>query len=194
MAVIDYTCVCGKQMRFKPEHAGKKTKCPDCNATITVPGSDDDVEDYEDEEEPVATGKTHSSGMSVTGKRAVVSLGGAIVPSMFGTTTLEIEGSRLIEETRGIVSHRHAELLLGEVDSAELVVKPNPAVLGASIALIPVFGVGLLLLPFYFIMKYKFLIIHSGNNATVVAIKGSEDPFHDFMDNVLTLAAKAKRH
>jgi VIT1/CCC1 family predicted Fe2+/Mn2+ transporter len=113
---------------------------------------------------------------------------------MFGTTTLEMVGGRLIEETRGIVSHRHAELLLSEVDSAELLVKPNPAVLGASIALTPFFGVGLLILPFYFIMKYKFLIFHSGSNATVVAIKGSEDPFHDFMDAVLTAAAKAKRH
>jgi hypothetical protein len=73
MAVIDYTCVCGKQMRFKPEHAGKKTKCPDCNATITVPDVDDDEEeDYEDDAGAVSTGRARSSGTSVTGKRAVV--------------------------------------------------------------------------------------------------------------------------
>ena len=197
MTTVDYTCVCGKQMRFKAEHAGKKTKCPDCEATIIVPSSaDEDVEEYDDHEEEPAPGtssRTRGSITSVTGRRAVASFGSQIVPSMFGTTTLEIDGARLIETTHGILSQRHAELLLTEVDSAEFRIQPNPALLGAGIALLPLFGIGLLVLPFYFFVKYKFLIIHSGSNTTVVAITGNEDPFRDFMDNVLTAAETAKQ-
>ena len=197
MATVDYTCVCGKQMRFKAEHAGKKTKCPDCEATIVVPSSaDDDVEEYDDHEEepaPATRPRTRGSITSVTGRRAVASFGNQIVPSMFGTTTLEIDGARLIETTHGILSQRHAELLLTEVDSAEFRIQPNPALLGAGLALLFMFGIGLLVLPFYFFIKYKFLIIHSGSNTTVVAITGNEDPFRDFMDNVLAAAEAAKR-
>lgn len=197
MATVDYTCVCGKQMRFKAEHAGKKTKCPDCEAVIVVPSSDDDddAEDYDDaeEEHSAAAPRSRGSITSVTGRRAVASFGGQIVPSMFGTTTLDIDCARLIETTHGILSQRHAELLLTEVDSAEFRIQPNPALLGAGIALLPLFGLGLLVLPFYFFVKYKFLIIHSGSNTTVVAITGNENPFRDFMDNVLKAAEAAKQ-
>ncbi len=195
MAIVDYTCVCGKQMRFKGEHAGKRTKCPDCEATIVVPAAEaDDAEDDDaDHEGPTTMTREPSSIMRVTGRRAVASFGGQIVPSMFGTTTLELDGTRLIETTQGILSHRHAELLLTEVDSAELRIQPNPALLGAGIALLPFFGLGLVVLPFYFLVKYRFLIIHSGSNTTVVAFAGNDEPFRDFMHNVLT-AAEATKH
>jgi hypothetical protein len=201
MAVVEFTCVCGKQMRFKGEHAGKKTKCPDCEAMIVVPShEDDDVEDYDDNDghdaaDRTALSRRGSSTDAVTGRRAVASFGGQIVPSMFGTTTLELNGSRLIETTRGVLSNRYAELLLTEVDSAELRIQPNPALLAAGLALIPAMGLGLVVLPFYFFVKYKFLIIHSGSNTTVVAITGKEEPFRDFMEKVLTAAEATKvRH
>src|SRR5687767_13584352 len=128
MATVDFTCVCGKQIRFKAEHAGKKTKCPDCNATITVPSPEaDEAEDYDEyNEEDASTSslpRRVAAVTSVTGKRAVVSFG-QVVPSMFGKTTLELEDGRLIETTQGPLSRRHAELLLTEVDSAELRVQP----------------------------------------------------------------------
>ncbi len=196
MATVDYTCVCGKQMRFKGEHAGKRTKCPDCEATIVVPASEtDEAEDYDrdGDDEATTVAREPSSITRVTGRRAVASFGGQIVPSMFGTTTLELEGSRLIETTEGVLSKRHAELLLTEVDSAEMRIQPNPALLGAGLALLPLYGLGLAVLPFYFFVKYRFLIIHSGNNTTVVAVTGKEEPFLDFMHNVLT-AAEATKH
>ncbi len=196
MATVDYTCVCGKQMRFKGEHAGKRTKCPDCEATIVVPASEaDDAEDYDPDgdDETTTIAREPSSITRVTGRRAVASFGGQIVPSMFGTTTLELEGSRLIETTEGVLSKRYAELLLTEVDSAEMRIQPNPALLGASLALLPLYGLGLAVLPFYFFVKYRFLIIHSGNNTTIVAVTGKEEPFRDFMHNVLT-AAEATKH
>ena len=37
MSTIDFTCTCGKKLRFKAEHAGRKTKCPECDAPVTVP-------------------------------------------------------------------------------------------------------------------------------------------------------------
>ncbi len=193
MATVDFRCVCGKQMRFKSEHAGTKTKCPDCEATIIVPSSDEDEDVGDYAEHSGAQQRPRGLITSVTGRRAVASFGGQIVPSMFGTTTLEIDGTRLIETTHGVLSQRHAELLLTEVDSAELRIQPNPALLGASLVLLPVFFLGLLVLPFYFFIKYKFLIIHSGSNTTVVAITGGENPFREFMNNVLTAAEMAKR-
>jgi hypothetical protein len=36
---IRFACDCGKQMQAKSEHAGKKTKCPDCGAVLTIPGA-----------------------------------------------------------------------------------------------------------------------------------------------------------
>lgn len=191
MATVDYTCVCGKQMRFKGEHAGKRTKCPDCEATIVVPAAEVDDEDQHDGE-TTTMAREPSSITRVTGRRAVASFGGQIVPSMFGTTTLELEGTRLIETTQGILSKRHAELLLTEVDSAELRIQPNPALLGAGLALLPLYGLGLAVLPFYFFVKYRFLIIHSGSNTTVVVVTGKEQPFRDFMHNVLTAAEATK--
>jgi hypothetical protein len=34
---IEFTCECGKKMTAKAEWAGKKTRCPACNAAITIP-------------------------------------------------------------------------------------------------------------------------------------------------------------
>src|SRR5262245_48489907 len=34
---ISVTCTCGKQLKAKDEHAGKKAKCPLCGASLTVP-------------------------------------------------------------------------------------------------------------------------------------------------------------
>ena len=70
MATVDYTCVCGKQMRFKAEHAGKKTRCPDCEATIIVPSSaaEVDVEDYEEAEDADDHGRA-AGGRAATKRR-----------------------------------------------------------------------------------------------------------------------------
>ena len=36
---IAVTCTCGKQLRVKDEHAGKKVKCPDCAAVVAIPAA-----------------------------------------------------------------------------------------------------------------------------------------------------------
>jgi hypothetical protein len=193
MTTVDFTCICGKQIRFKAEHAGKRTRCPDCSATITVPGPEaEEAENYDgDDERDLSFPRRSSSVTRVTGKRAVVSFG-QVVPSMFGQTTLELDDGRLIETTHGPLSRRHAELLLTEVDSAEIRVQPNPALLAAAIATLFI-AIGFVILIAYFVIRYKYLIIHSGNNSMVVAIAKNEDAFHDFMDAVLAAAAQAKQ-
>jgi hypothetical protein len=35
---VVFACTCGKPLRAKEESAGKKTKCPQCGAIITIPG------------------------------------------------------------------------------------------------------------------------------------------------------------
>jgi hypothetical protein len=35
---ITFNCACGKTLRVADEHAGKRVKCPACNAIGTVPG------------------------------------------------------------------------------------------------------------------------------------------------------------
>lgn len=196
MSTINYTCTCGKQVRFRSEHAGRKTKCPECGTTITVPDADtDDLDDYDEEDAGGSSHMSHrssGSGRSVTGKR-VIAQWGQIVPSMFGRTTLEIMDGCLVDNTQSLLTRRHLELLLSEIDSAEIRITPNAAFLGAGIVLLPLFGLGLLVLPFYFISKYKFLIFHSGSNTTALVISGKEDPYREFMQLVLTAAQKAKR-
>lgn len=36
---ISIQCACGKKFRAKDEHAGKRTKCPDCGRTLTIGAS-----------------------------------------------------------------------------------------------------------------------------------------------------------
>lgn len=71
MATVDFRCVCGKQMRFKAEHAGKKTRCPDCEATIIVPHREDEdvekYEEYEDEGDEHAVATVKRTGSRVRG-------------------------------------------------------------------------------------------------------------------------------
>lgn len=195
MSTINYTCTCGKQVRFRSEHAGRKTKCPECGTTITVPDAEtDDLDDYEDNDVASSPPATRSSRgvRSVTGKR-VIAQWGQIVPSMFGRTTLELEDGSLVDNTQSLLTRKHLELLLSEIDSAEIRIQPNAAFLAAGIVLLPLFGLGLLVLPFYFISKYKFLIFHSGSNTTALVISGKEDPYREFMQQVLAAAQRAKR-
>lgn len=38
MAIV-FHCKCGRPLKASPEAAGKKTKCPGCNAVLTIPGT-----------------------------------------------------------------------------------------------------------------------------------------------------------
>src|SRR5438445_767594 len=36
--IITFSCRCGAALKAKAETAGKRTKCPQCNAVLTIPG------------------------------------------------------------------------------------------------------------------------------------------------------------
>src|SRR5437588_12493077 len=35
--MIDFTCDCGKPLRAREEHAGQRTRCPDCGRELIIP-------------------------------------------------------------------------------------------------------------------------------------------------------------
>ncbi len=74
-AVVTFQCgECNQPMQAKAEFAGKKTKCPACKATVTIPGPEEEaeeVEEVEEEETPrnrIQAGKPQSKK---AGKRPV---------------------------------------------------------------------------------------------------------------------------
>lgn len=42
---ISVTCPCGKQLRAKPEHAGKRAKCPGCGQVLMIPAAETDLQE-----------------------------------------------------------------------------------------------------------------------------------------------------
>jgi hypothetical protein len=49
---ITLNCTCGKTLRVADEHAGKRVKCPVCNAVITPPAPEPEFEIVEDVPKP----------------------------------------------------------------------------------------------------------------------------------------------
>ncbi|MCI0704448.1 MAG: hypothetical protein L0241_25620 [Planctomycetia bacterium] len=52
---ITFNCTCGKTLRVPDEHAGRRAKCPACNAIVDIPGPDPV---FEIVEKPPATSST----------------------------------------------------------------------------------------------------------------------------------------
>jgi len=129
---------------------------------------------------------------SVQGKPASAALG-TVVPSMFGRTTLYLLKDRVVENTKRIVAGRDSELLLSEVDSAEITFKGNPLWIVLGFVTIALYGLGIIFFIIYFFAKHKFLIIHSKSNAQVVCIKGDDSNHREFMKAVLGTAVQVKK-
>ncbi len=207
---ISLDCPCGKALRVQDHLAGKKVKCPVCGEILDVPGASatrdkEDVVFDEIAPEPrpskslattssTSVRKSRSGELSVSGKAASSSFGHVLVPSMFGNTTLTLRGDRLIDDTKKIVASHHSEILLSRIDSAEIAVSGNNALLGIGLVTLPMFGVGVLFFLLYLFIKNRFLVIRSGSNAAVLVIKGAEDEFQEFLDAVLTAAAEHSRN
>jgi hypothetical protein len=124
--------------------------------------------------------------MSVKGKRAYAKLGG-LTPAMFGSTVFEMHKDRVIEITRGPVLARDCHVSIAEVDSAEVVTCGNPLFLVLGFLTLALFGLGLLFFVLYFVLKHKFLVLHSSSNIMAMAIKGDPSQFHEFKSNVIKL-------
>jgi hypothetical protein len=50
---IIFACTCGKTLRVPDVHAGRRAKCPACNAVVNIPAPGPDFEIIEDAQKPV---------------------------------------------------------------------------------------------------------------------------------------------
>src|SRR5262245_570884 len=46
---VTFACACGKQLRVADEHAGRRVKCPSCEAVVAVPAPDEVEESVEED-------------------------------------------------------------------------------------------------------------------------------------------------
>jgi hypothetical protein len=132
------------------------------------------------------------TGMAVT----VMFNGQMLAPfamGLFGSTRIELLPTRVVEDTKYIVSAKQNEILLSEIDNVEYAVRGNQLLLVLGFAMLPLCGVGLIFLLLYcFLFKYRFLIIRSRTAMQVIGVKGDPDRYLDFMQDVLAEAERVK--
>lgn len=134
--------------------------------------------------------------MELTGKPGLARYG-AVAPGFFGRTTLQLQSTRIVEQTKKIIATRNCVVLLTQVDSVEIVEQGNPLwlVLGfyGFITLIRfgafAFLIGILFLVLYFIFKNKYLMVRSGSNLQLVVLNSqNEASGEQFVQAVLKAA------
>jgi len=196
---IQVTCPCGRSLRLRDELAGLRVKCPECGDAIDVPTASHAERAFLDDDSEVETAGSPSAdddslaeldGNSVMGK-PVKSIGNVLVPSMFGTTRLILREHVLVEDTKRLLSQRRVEMLIAEVESAELRVDPNPILLVLTVVTLPIL-IGLIFLLLYLFRLNRSLVFHSSGNAIVVGVKGDVQRYENFMQQVLQAARTAR--
>lgn len=132
--------------------------------------------------------------LEISGK-AANSYYGFLAPALFGKTTLQLCETRIIERTRKIVATRYCEVILSEVDSAEIVEDGVSWLLVIGFLTLAIYGLGIIFFILYFFFKYKYLIIRSGSNAQVLCISGSGgmERAKTFMTEVLRLSEQVRK-
>lgn len=196
---IQVTCPCGRSLRLRDELAGLRVKCPECGDALDVPTAseasrvffEDDIEDdSEDSESKESDSTSQTDAKSVTGK-PVKTIGNVLVPNVFGTTQLTLRDHVIVEETKRLLSQRHVEVLLTEIESAELRVDPNPILLVLAIVTLPIL-IGLIFLLLYLFRLNRSLVVRSAGNAIVIGLKGDLRRYERFMEQVLEAARTAR--
>jgi hypothetical protein len=104
-----------------------------------------------------------------TGKPATVHYG-MIAPAAYGKTTLSINSNTVIERTKRIIATRYCEAPIAKIDSVEIVEDGNPLLLLLGFGTLMMMGLGIVFFVLYFVMKYKYLVVRSGNNIQIVMI------------------------
>lgn len=138
-------------------------------------------------------GKRGQPLATVTGKPASASLVGTVVPAMFGITTLQLFQTRVVETTKRIMTERDSEILLTQIDSAELTANGRRLWLLLGLLTLSFYGLGLVFIILYFVApKHRCLIIRSASNAQFVAFSGDEMQYSQFMEAVLAAAEQQK--
>lgn len=129
---------------------------------------------------------------AVVGK-PVIGRGGTLFVCTFGQTSIELTDGRVVERTRRIVSRRHCQLLLKEVDSVELVQQGNALWLVLGILTLVLFGLGLVFIVVYVLVPHRFLLVRSKNNLQVLATRGDPANYEFFLARVLAAADATRR-
>ncbi len=111
-----------------------------------------------------------------------------ITAATFGKSKLTLHDTKLVENTKQIISRRHCELLLSQIDSAEITTKGNPMWLVLGLLTLALYGLGLIFFIVFLFSKHRFLIVRSGNNAQAIVLRGPLAPYEDFMTQVLDAA------
>ena len=128
----------------------------------------------------------------ITGRPATFTVRGWLLPSWSGRTTLQIKGSRVVEDTRRMMTQRHRELIIGEVDSAEIAYQGSPTLLVLGILTFPLLGFGLIFILLHFFIRERYLIIRTRSSSVALMIRGDDQPHRQFMRMVLNRAAQTK--
>jgi len=83
--MIQIDCDCGKTLKLKDEHAGKKVRCPGCSTIHSVPAQDEPVDDWDDVEEsespPIPRAKKSAKK---SGKARKAKSSGSVFKRIFG--------------------------------------------------------------------------------------------------------------
>jgi hypothetical protein len=94
---------------------------------------------------------------------------GIISPAAYGKTTLTVTSNTVVERTKRAIATRYCEAPIGKIDSVEIVEDGNPLFLALGLTTL-MFGIGIIFLVLYFVIKYKYLVVRSGNNVQIVMI------------------------
>jgi hypothetical protein len=102
---------------------------------------------------------------------------GIISPAIYGKTTLSVTSNTVVERTKRLVATRYCEAPIGKIDSVEIVEDGNPMFLALGVTTLFMMGLGIVFFVLYFVIKYKYLVVRSGNNVQIVMISsmGSSD-------------------
>ena len=139
--------------------------------------------------------RSRSIMQEITGKAANNNYGILSPASLGGTTTLQLYENRLVENTKKLIATRHCEVILTEIDSVEIAEEGISWILVLGIMTLFLYGLGIIFIILYFIMKYKYLIVRSGSNAQVLCIANNAnmEKARSFMYAVLAQAEREKR-
>ena len=109
------------------------------------------------------------------------------VASFIWYSTLRLYEDKIVWDSKRIISWNNVIIPLRKVDSVEVITKWNAVWLFLGIITLPLFGLGIIFLILYFIMKERFLIMVSWNNVQAIAVRSSYDikAFNEFMDKVV---------
>jgi hypothetical protein len=117
--MIQFHCSCGKLLRAKPELVGRRIKCPHCQATQVVPGSD--------EEHPACI-SAEDAELQIIGSYQEVTLMRILHPTSLPSSLEPSAGAAalgFLETAKGSTSYRYA--LLSAARARRLPSHPRPS-------------------------------------------------------------------